>query len=99
MTQVPENRQASVSTEEDGLRQQAVDRIKKRRDLKSHAVTYVVVNIALWAVWGVIAASSGTRFPWPAFVTVFWGMGLATNAWEVYGRRPLSEDEVQRECE
>ena len=34
-----------------------------------------------------------------AFVLGGWGIGLAANAWDVYGRKPISEAEIQREAE
>ena len=78
-------------------REQAVRRLKKRRDFRAHLTSYVVVNTALWGVWAVIGATSGSWFPWPVFVTLAWGIGLTMNAREVYLRRPISEEEIQRE--
>lgn len=28
-----------------------------------------------------------------------WGVGLAANAWDVYARRPITEEDVRREAE
>jgi hypothetical protein len=28
-----------------------------------------------------------------------WGIGLAFNAWDVYFKKPISEEEIQREME
>jgi hypothetical protein len=47
----------------------------------------------------VIWATTSAGFFWPAFVIVPWGLGVAANAWDVYGRRDLSEDAIQREME
>ena len=33
------------------------------------------------------------------FLTLFWGVGLVMNAWDVYVRKPITEDELQREIE
>ncbi len=74
-------------------REQALSRLKKRRDFQGHLVSYVVVNAALWAVW----AATGAGYPWPAWVTGGWAIGLLLNAWEVYFRSPITEAEVQRE--
>ena len=35
------------------------------------------------SIWAVIAATSGSSWPWPVFLTLFWGIGLAMNAWGV----------------
>lgn len=32
-------------------REMALDRLKKRRDLRNHAFAYVVINGAFWALW------------------------------------------------
>lgn len=79
----------------DSERDRAVSRLKKRRDFQGHVVTYLVVNAALWAVWAV----TGADYPWPAWVSGGWGIGLLLNAWDVYFRSPITEAEVQREIE
>jgi 2TM domain len=76
-------------------REQALLRLKKRRDFHGHVVVYLVVNAALWAVW----AATGAGYPWPAWVTGGWAIGLVLNAWDVYFRAPVTEAEVQREIE
>ncbi len=75
------NEDQVVGTTTDELREQALSRVKKRRDLKAHAAVYVLVNLAIWGIWIAIAANSGSWWPWPIFVTLFWGVGLAMNAW------------------
>jgi 2TM domain len=76
-------------------RELAKARIQKRRDLAFHAVCFVVVNAALWIVWAV----TGAGYPWPAWVTGGWAIGLLLNAWDVYGRRPITEADVRREMD
>ena len=88
-----------VATTPEQRREQALRRLKKRRDFRAHLTSYVVVNTALWGIWAVIGATSGSWFPWPVFVSLAWGIGLAMNAWEVYLRRPISEEEIQREID
>jgi hypothetical protein len=86
-----------LGTTSDELREQALRRLKKRRDLKAHAVVYALVNLVVWGIWIAIAANSGSWWPWPIFLTLFWGIGLAMNAWDVYFRKPITEEELQRE--
>jgi hypothetical protein len=75
------------------LRQQAIRSLRKRRDFRSHVVAYVLVNALLVAIWAV----TGADYFWPIFPIAGWGIGLAFNAWDVYGRRPISEAEIAEE--
>jgi len=86
--------EATPNSEED-LRKLAVLRLKKRRDFGTHFVVYIAVNAMLVAIWAV----TGTGFFWPIFPILGWGIVVAANAWDVYGRKPITEDEVQRETE
>ena len=88
-----------VAATPEGLREQALLRLKKRRDFKAHLVVYLLVNAVVWGTWAVIAASTQSWWPWPVFLTLFWGIGVAMNAWDVYFRTPITEDELQREIE
>jgi len=74
---------------------EALARIKQRRDLGAHAVVFTIFNAAAWAVWLI----TGHGYPWPAWVTGGWGIGLVLNAWDVYGRRPITEADVRREMD
>lgn len=78
----------------DEERHLALKRVRARRDLATHAVTYVVVNAFLVLVWWV--TSPGGNF-WPVWVIGGWGIGLVLNAWEVLGRRPITEADIDRE--
>jgi 2TM domain len=76
-------------------RRLALERLKQKRDLRGHVVAYVVINAAVWGIW----AATGAGYPWPAWMTGLWGIGLLMNAWDVHGRRPVTEADVQREIE
>lgn len=76
-------------------RERALARLHKKRDLQGHVVTYVVVNAVLWTIWAI----TGGGYPWPAWVTGGWAIGLILNAWDVYLRAPITEDEVRREID
>jgi hypothetical protein len=80
----------------DAIREQALVRLKKRRDFRSHLVVYILVNAVVWGTWVVIAASSGGWWPWPVFLTLFWGIGVVMNAWDVW-RGDFTEAQVSRE--
>lgn len=89
--------QVDTTTEAGDLRQEAIRRLKKRRDFEAHLLSFVLVNAVLWGIWALIAAASGAWFPWPVFATLGWGIGLVFHAWDVYGRRPFTEEDIQRE--
>ncbi|HEY7893162.1 MAG TPA: 2TM domain-containing protein [Solirubrobacteraceae bacterium] len=74
-------------------REQAVERLKKRRDFGAHLFVYIVINAAIWAIW----ALTGSGDLWPAWVSGAWGIGLVLNAWDVYIRRPITEEDIERE--
>jgi len=80
-----------VISERDAARR----RLQARRDFVSHLVTYVVVNGFLVLVW----ALTGADYFWPIWVMGAWGIGLVLHAWEVFGRRGVSEADVDRELQ
>jgi 2TM domain-containing protein len=82
--------------EEPGLRETAIDRLKKRQDFHAHLLIYVLFNAVLWGIW---ALTNPGGFPWAAIPSAIWGIGVIMNAWDVYGRRPFSEAEIQHEIE
>lgn len=98
-TTAQENGDDVLATAGDALRAQALDRLKKRRDLNAHLLVYTLVNSAIWGIWAVIAVTSGSSWPWPVFLTLFWGIGVAMNVWDVYFRRPITEQELEREID
>jgi hypothetical protein len=76
-------------------RERAIARLKQKRDFGTHLFVYLVVNGFLLGIW----ALTGSGFFWPVFPMFLWGMGLVLNAWDVYGRKPVSEDRIRREME
>ena len=79
-------------TEAPAEREEARRRVQARRDFASHVVAYVVVNAFLLLVW----ASTGGYF-WPVWVLGGWGVALLLHAWDVFVRRPVTEDDVDAE--
>jgi serine/threonine protein kinase len=60
--------------------------LKTRNEVQeffSHLAVYLMVNGGLWAIF----LSSDSDFPWPMFVTLFWGIGLVANAIGVWGSK------------
>ena len=85
--------EAGTGNSEDALREQAVTRLKKKRDFATHVFIYVLVNAFLVGIW----AFTGGDFFWPIFPILGWGIGLGANAWDVYGRKPISDSEIEEE--
>ncbi len=73
----------------------AVKRVKAKRDFRSHAATYVIVNLLLIGIW----ALSGAGYFWPIWAIVGWGVGLAFHGWGTYFERPITEEQIRREME
>ncbi len=98
MTEVLAPTENGARASDEPLRREAIRRLKKKRDFRAHLLAYVLVNGFLWLVWGIVyAAASGPWFPWPLFPLFGWGIGLVFHAWDVYGRKPFSDEEVERE--
>jgi hypothetical protein len=78
----------------DELRETAVQRLRKKRDLQAHLLAYVMVNLLLNGIW-LITMPGG--FYWPMIPLFGWGIGLAFNIWDVYSPTTLDEQRIQRE--
>jgi hypothetical protein len=78
----------------ESLRESALRSLKKRRDFRTHLMTYLMVNAALVTVW---AFTMPGGFFWPVFPLVFWGIGVALNAWDAYVVGDITEEQIERE--
>ena len=87
--------QTTMNETDDGLRDRALQQLKKKRDFKGHLLAYVLVNALFVGIWAVTGAS----FFWPVFPIMGWGIGVAFNAWDVYVRQDPTEKEIQREID
>ena len=85
---------ADDSTQDTRLRDRAMKRLKKRRDLRGHLLVYALVNAFLVVIWAMTTPDS---FFWPVFPMVGWGIGVVMNAWDVYVGQDFTEDEIHRE--
>jgi uncharacterized ion transporter superfamily protein YfcC len=86
--------EASADPEQQ-LRERALERLKKKRDFRTHVVIYVAVNAFLVVIWAV----TGAGYFWPIFPILGWGIGVVANGWDVYGRQPITEDEIRQEAD
>lgn len=80
------------------LRAQALRQLEKKRAFRVHLGVYLVINALIWLGWGIVFAYTGFSFPWAVFPLVGWGIGLGFHAWDAYGRRPFSEEQIAREA-
>jgi hypothetical protein len=80
---------------------------QRRAGFKRHALTYVIINVFLWAIWflssnhhEVIDFEEFGRhsFPWPLWTTLGWGIGLAFHfaGAYVFPRSNSVENEYQK---
>ena len=86
----------AIDTREQAPRDRAVQRIKRRRDFHAHFLVYVLVNGFVVLIWAITGADG---FFWPVFPIAAWGIGLVMNAWDVYWRREITEQDIQHEME
>ena len=84
----------TMAAEEQHLRAEALDGLKRKRDFLNHVLVFGVVIASLWAIW----ATTGFGFPWPIFPMALWGVGVVGHGSDAY-RRPFSDEEVDEEMQ
>jgi 2TM domain len=84
-----------IDTTDDELRKRAVKRIQAKAGFWTHLAVYLAVNGFLVTIW----FFTGAGYFWPIFPIAGWGIGIAANAWDVFGREPITEERVQREMD
>jgi hypothetical protein len=78
---------------DDDARTAAIQRLKDKRNVQYQAISAVIVSAFLVVIWAI----SGAGFFWPVFPMVAFLLGISFAAFNVYGRKPISEDEIERE--
>jgi len=68
-------------------------RIGRKRKLRADVVAYAVINVFLIGVWAV----TGFGYFWPGWVLAGWGVLLLLDAWNVLYRRPVTDEDLDRE--
>ena len=79
--------------EEESVREAARKRLEEKREFRTHLVTYVVVNTFLIGIWAV----TGSGYFWPVWILLGWGIGIVLHAWNLYGQRPITDADIERE--
>jgi fatty acid desaturase len=77
------------------LREQAIERIQRKRKFRRDVVIYVLVNAGLWVIWAIDGAK--TDDVWPAWVSGIWGALLVLDAFKTYGEAPISDQQIEKE--
>jgi hypothetical protein len=79
------------------LRDEAIRQLRRKRTFRRHLAAYLVVNLFLIVIW----LATGGGYFWPGWVIAGWGIGVATNAWYVYGRGgdAITEADISRETQ
>ena len=87
-------------SEEARIRERIEKKYKERSGVIAHAIPYIIVNLVLWSIY---FGSPGDGFPWPMFVTFFWGIGMVSHFFAYYnkygGGAMRREEAIQREIE
>lgn len=68
-------------------------RVEKKHKLRAAGAAYVVINAFLIGAW----AAAGFGYFWPGWVLAGWGVLLLLDAWNLYYRRPLTAEDIDRE--
>ena len=79
---------------EQDLRAIARKRAEEKVGFYVHLAIYIVINTGLWLLWFITSPDS---FPWPAFVTLFWGIGLASHGVGTFVGQRYTESMAERE--
>lgn len=69
------------------------ERLRKKNKLRADVVAYLVVNAFLIGAW----AATGFGYFWPGWVAGAWGLLLVLDAWSIFNRRVVTEEDVDRE--
>jgi hypothetical protein len=96
-------------------RQQAIRQIERRRRFWFRATAGTVGMILLAAIWALAEYHSAGGWPtsgfsqssgipdvwnyWIIYPAIAWVLATAADAWWVFGRRPISEDQIKHELE
>jgi len=78
---------------DDQARQAALDRINARRGFFANLASFVFVSVLMIGIW----ALSGRGPFWPIWVIGAYALGIAVHAWKVFGQRPVTEADIEKE--
>jgi protein-S-isoprenylcysteine O-methyltransferase Ste14 len=101
--------------DEDEVRELAVRQIERKRRFQGRALAYGVLSVAVTLIWAVTEYNNAGGWPssgfsqsssiphtwnvWIIYPLVGLGLALTLHAWNTFGRKPISEREIQREVD
>lgn len=65
--------------------ERARPRARGRHELRSHLISFALVNLLLIAIW----AATGAGYFWPVWPLLGWGIGIACQAGDARGGRSM----------
>lgn len=74
-------------------RQAAINRLHRKRAFWIQVVGWIIGFLFMTAIW----ALSGMGGFWPAWVLLVGAFVLAGQGWAIFGQKPITEDEIERE--
>jgi 2TM domain len=73
---------------------------RRRAEFKRSLFSYIIVVSFLWGIWWFTMGRHGgfDRYPWPIWVMLGWGLGLAFQYFKAYNgnKQDLAEQEYER---
>ena len=112
---VPEIEPAPTDSPEGVAREQAIKHIERRRHFHIELVVGAVGMLILTAIWAMSEYHNAGGWPsdgfsqssgipdvwnyWIVYPLIGWALIMAARAWAVYGRKPISEEEIRRELD
>jgi hypothetical protein len=107
--------EGAIVSDERAVRQLALEQIHRKRRFLSHVVTYaaiVILLVVIWAVseyhnaggWPTGGFSQSSSIPhvwndWIIYPVLGLSLLLAADAWNTFGRKPITEAEIRREMD
>lgn len=85
------NRPVAAGDPISAKRERVRKRLEAERKFRSDVFAYVVINLFLIGAWLV----TGAGYFWPGWVLAGWGVLLALDAWNVYLRPPVTDEDVE----
>jgi hypothetical protein len=83
----------------DARLKEATKRVQKKINFYRTLTSYLIINAFLWILWFM----TGSSYPWPVWVSLGWGIGLAFQALDAFAlgvtdqqRREMIEEEMRR---
>jgi protein-S-isoprenylcysteine O-methyltransferase Ste14 len=105
----------STTGGDERVRALAVKQVERKRRFQGRAVAFGAISIVLTVIWAISEYSNAGGWPssgfsqsssiphtwniWIIYPLLGLGLILAIDAWNTFGRKPISESEIQREVD